>query len=35
VTPPQRGKWRRENPAEIESIADLIAPTMERLGYES
>jgi hypothetical protein len=35
VTPPERGKWRRENPVEIESIADLIAPTMERLGYES
>jgi hypothetical protein len=34
VTPPERGKWRRENPAEIESILALIAPTMERLGYE-
>lgn len=33
VTPPERGKWRRENPTEIESILPLIAPTMERLGY--
>lgn len=35
VTPPERGKWRRENPTEIESILPLIAPTMERLGYLS
>lgn len=34
VTPPERGKWRRENPAEIEHILPLIQPTMERLGYE-
>jgi LPS sulfotransferase NodH len=33
VTPPERGKWRRENPGEVASILDLIAPTMERLGY--
>ncbi len=33
VTPPEPGKWRRENPAEIEAILPLIAPTMERLGY--
>ncbi len=33
VTPPERGKWRRENPKEIESILPLISPTMERLGY--
>jgi hypothetical protein len=33
VTPPERGKWRRENPAEIESVLPLIQPTMERLGY--
>jgi hypothetical protein len=34
VTPPERGKWRRENRLEIEAIAPLIAPTMERLGYD-
>lgn len=34
VTPPERGKWRKENPTEIEGIGDLIAPTMERMGYE-
>lgn len=34
VTPPEAGKWRRENPQEIERILPLIAPTMERLGYE-
>jgi hypothetical protein len=34
VTPPERGKWRRENPAEIEAILPLIRPTMERLGYD-
>jgi hypothetical protein len=33
VTPPELGKWRRENPKEIESILPLIASTMERLGY--
>ncbi len=33
VTPPERGKWRRENRAEIERILPLIAPTMEVLGY--
>jgi hypothetical protein len=33
VTPPERGKWRRENPAEIERVSDLIAPLMEKLGY--
>jgi LPS sulfotransferase NodH len=33
VTPPERGKWRRENPKEIESVAELIAPTMRVLGY--
>ena len=33
VTPPEPGKWRRENPAEIEAIASLIAPTMEAMGY--
>lgn len=34
VTPPERGKWRKENPAEIEAITGLIAPTMEAMGYE-
>lgn len=34
VTPPERGKWRRENPEEIEAILPLITPTMKRLGYE-
>lgn len=34
VTAPEPGKWKRENPAEIESITPFIAPTMERLGYE-
>ena len=33
VTPPERGKWRKENPGEIEAILPLIAPTMEALGY--
>ncbi|HWC13737.1 MAG TPA: sulfotransferase [Actinomycetota bacterium] len=35
VTPPEPGKWKRENPAEIASIAELIAPTMRALGYVS
>jgi hypothetical protein len=33
VTPPERGKWRKENPDEITAILELIAPTMEALGY--
>jgi Sulfotransferase family len=33
VTPPELGKWRRENPAEIARIRPLIEPTMARLGY--
>lgn len=33
VTPPEQGKWRRENPEEITSILPLITPTMEALGY--
>ena len=33
VTPPEPGKWRRENPDEIRAILPLIAPTMSRLGY--
>jgi hypothetical protein len=32
VTLPERGKWRRENPLEIEAIIPLIAPTMSKLG---
>jgi hypothetical protein len=34
VTPPERGKWRKENPGEIEAVTGLIRPTMERMGYE-
>jgi hypothetical protein len=34
VTPPEPGKWRRENATEIEAVSDVIAPTMRRLGYE-
>lgn len=33
VTPPEQGKWRRENPTEIENILPFIHPTMEALGY--
>ncbi|MDQ3646467.1 MAG: sulfotransferase [Actinomycetota bacterium] len=33
VTPPERGKWRKENPDEIRSVSSIIEPTMERLGY--
>jgi LPS sulfotransferase NodH len=33
VTPPEPGKWRRENPGEIERIEPLISDTMTRLGY--
>ena len=33
VTPPERGKWKRENPTEIEAIEDVIAPTMKAMGY--
>ena len=33
VTPPERGKWRKENPAEIKAVLPLLVPTMERLGY--
>ncbi|MFN2388443.1 MAG: sulfotransferase [Actinomycetota bacterium] len=33
VTPPERGKWRRENPEEIRSVVPLIRPTMDKLGY--
>lgn len=33
VTPPERGKWKRENPDEIERILPLIEPVMTKLGY--
>lgn len=33
VTPPERGKWRRENPEEIRSILSVIEPAMTKLGY--
>jgi sulfotransferase family protein len=35
VTPPERGKWRRENPKEIAAILPLIRSTLEELGYSS
>jgi hypothetical protein len=35
VTPPEKGKWRRENPREIEATEPLIAPTMKTLGYST
>lgn len=34
VTPPEQGKWRRENREAIESILPAIARTMRRLSYE-
>jgi Sulfotransferase family len=33
VTPPERGKWHKENPEAIDSVIPLIEPTMEALGY--
>jgi hypothetical protein len=33
VTAPDPDKWRREHPAEVESILPMITPMMERLGY--
>ncbi len=33
VTPPEQGKWRRENKKEIDAVLPLIQPTMARLGY--
>ena len=35
VTPPEPGKWKRENPDEIAAVTELIAPTMRALGYNS
>lgn len=34
VTPPERGKWRKENPTEIAAVTELIRPMMERMNYE-
>jgi hypothetical protein len=34
VTPPERGKWKKENPREIESIAGIIEPLMKEMGYD-
>ncbi len=34
VTPPERGKWRKENPAEIDAVTSLLRSMMEALGYE-
>lgn len=34
VTPPERGKWRKENPREIEAVVPLLRPVMEALSYE-
>ncbi len=31
--PPQREKWKRRNPREVESILDRIAPLQQELGY--
>lgn len=35
VSQPVPDKWKRQNPKAIERILPLIAPMMERLGYES
>ena len=34
VTPPERGKWKKENPDEIGSIESIIAPVMKEMGYD-
>jgi Sulfotransferase family len=34
VTPPEAGKWRRENPKEIEAVSSRLQSTMKALGYE-
>lgn len=34
VTPPELGKWRRENPDEVRAILPLIEPTMMAMRYE-
>jgi hypothetical protein len=33
VTPPELGKWRKENPKEIVSAIETLAPTMQKMGY--
>ena len=33
VTPPEKYKWRKENPQEIKAIMPLIRDMQERLGY--
>lgn len=33
VTPPERGKWKRENPSELRNVLPMIEQTMARLGY--
>ncbi|MGD8623731.1 MAG: sulfotransferase [Anaerolineae bacterium] len=35
VSAPARDKWRRQNPEAIDRIVPLIAPMMDRLGYDS
>lgn len=35
VTPPEQGKWRRENPAAIRRILSALEPTMRALDYET
>lgn len=34
VTPPERGKWRKENPDEIAAIEELLEPTLKAIGYD-
>ena len=34
VTPPEAGKWRRENPKEIEAVLPMIEPTMLAMEYD-
>lgn len=34
VTPPELGKWRRENPSEIAGVLEILRPTMTRMGYD-
>jgi LPS sulfotransferase NodH len=35
VTEPRQGKWREENPVEVQSVLHLIGPTLKRLGYSA
>jgi hypothetical protein len=34
VTQPRSDKWREENPSEVQHILPVIAPMMQRLGYD-